>query len=150
MGAVADAFNDAFRAYVVDGMPGSGLHAPEKADARALGALIEALFGPNNLPRTITADDTLTLDDWNRWIICENSTDITITVPAFADASFPVNANVYIWAKGAGSVSVVGDGAVTVSTDELSNPTSGCVGAVMQLSNLDTDLWNLFGRLEAA
>lgn len=59
MGAVADAFNLAFRDYVVDGVPGSGLNDPDKSEARALGGLLETfLVSVSVLRWNIFGDDS--------------------------------------------------------------------------------------------
>lgn len=42
MGVITDAFDLAFRDYVTPGFPASGLNDPDKAEARAIGPLIEA------------------------------------------------------------------------------------------------------------
>lgn len=46
MGAIADAFNSAFRDYVTPGDPGSGRWNPDKATIRSIGALIESIGIP--------------------------------------------------------------------------------------------------------
>lgn len=41
MGAIATAFDSAYRNYVTDGVPSSGAHKPTKADIRAIGVTVE-------------------------------------------------------------------------------------------------------------
>lgn len=42
MSTISDAFNQWLRHYVADGIPGSGVNAPSKAEGRAIGSLIES------------------------------------------------------------------------------------------------------------
>lgn len=44
MGAIADAANTTYRDYVVDGVPASGPHKPDKSDIRSLFGLLDGLF----------------------------------------------------------------------------------------------------------
>lgn len=60
MGDIADGFVAAFRDYQIDGMPSSGVYAPEKTPIQALGVTIEAaiaqVLGP--LPKTFPGTQT--------------------------------------------------------------------------------------------
>ena len=51
MGSIADSANNAYRDYVTNNLPASGVHQPEKPDIRALFVLIDALIGAGFLPR---------------------------------------------------------------------------------------------------
>lgn len=59
-----DDWNSAFRDYVLDGNPGSGVHEPKKSDIRALGVAIVALLSATQFIGTNTPsgdDSALTL-----------------------------------------------------------------------------------------
>jgi len=49
MGSIVDHINDAFRDYVTDGIPSSGLHEVEKSDVRAIGPVIEDAIATTSL-----------------------------------------------------------------------------------------------------
>lgn len=150
MGAVADAFNTAFRAYMVDGVPGSGANPPEKAEARALGALIEALVGPaSNVITLVGATQTLTADHENAWLEISHSSGVTVTVPANADVAYPVPTSIYGAQAGVGTVSFVGAVGVTILVADTQEASTACQGAVWELVQIDTDTWRLFGNLTA-
>lgn len=150
MGEIAAAFNTAFRAWQVDGVPGSGANPPEKAEARALGGLIEAVIGAAPVLATLVgAAHTLTLDHWNAWLEISHSDTATITVPADADVAFPILASVYGAQAGVGSVVFEGAPGVTVLCAENQEPSTACPRAVWELTKIDTDTWQVFGNLTA-
>ena len=49
MGSIASLFASAFRDFVTDGVPSSGLHEPPKSEIRRIGTLIEAALAAQNL-----------------------------------------------------------------------------------------------------
>lgn len=150
MGAIADAFNTAFRAWLVDGVPASGANPPDKAEAQALGALIEETIGPTPTVSTITADYTLVLTDHRAWKEVNSGSAVTITIPAHADVAFLDAAMVEGAQAGAGPVNFAAAAGVTLLVAENQTPTTACQGAVWGLKRIDTDVWRVFGNLVAA
>lgn len=58
MGTITDSIAAAFRDFVSDGVPSSGLHEPIKADIRALGPLIETAIGNAGLGALVSVTKT--------------------------------------------------------------------------------------------
>jgi hypothetical protein len=149
MGAIATAFIDAFRAYNSDGVPGSGVYAPEKALAQALGALIEATIPPKTETIILVGTaHTITADHWNQWLEIDDGGGGATTV-TLGDG-VPEGQSTFGAQAGTGQLTFEGDTGFTVLVDELSNPTTACQGAVWQAQRLDATTWRVFGRLEAA
>lgn len=64
MGAIATGFSTAFRAYVTDGVPGSGPNKPLKSEARALGTTIET-FLDDLVSNSLTAETEFDFATWS-------------------------------------------------------------------------------------
>jgi hypothetical protein len=150
MGAIATGFNTAFRDYLVEGVPASGVNPPDKSEARALGALIEDTFGPLATVKTVTADYTLILTDNRAWMEVNSASAVTITIPADADVAFPVGAYIEGAQRGTGAVNFAGAAGVTADVAENQTATTAGRGAVFGLKKIDTNEWRVFGNLAAA
>lgn len=150
MGAIADAFNTAFRAYVVDGNPGSGANPPAKIDARALGALIEAAIGPSDQTIPVSGSTlTLSLDHSNAWLECSDAAGMAITIPAQADVDWPDPARISGAQTDDGPLSFAGDVGVTLLVADNQDVSTAAKGAVWELRKIDTNTWRLYGNLTA-
>jgi hypothetical protein len=151
MGEVADAFNTAFRDYVVEGVPGSGPNPPDKSEARALGALIETKLAAarSRVPLVGAAFD-VSPDHENKWLAINDGSGATLTIKAAADVAMPVPCSVYGYADGAGPVTIANDPGVTLLFAEDCNPVTRARYAPFQLEQLEEDVWLLFGALELA
>jgi len=150
MGAIADAFNTAFRAYVVDGNPGSGANPPAKSDARALGALIEAAIGAAD--QTIAVSGTplaLSLDHVGAWLECSHASGMAITIPLQADVDWPDVTTISGAQADDGPISFAGDTGVTLLVADNQDVSTAAKGAVWELRKIDTDTWRLYGNLTA-
>lgn len=58
MGTITDSIAAAFRDFVSDGIPSSGIHEPLKSDVRALGPLIETAIGSAGLGALVSVTKT--------------------------------------------------------------------------------------------
>lgn len=124
---------------------------PSKIEGKAIGAVIEDAIDSPIQPSTVTAAGyTLVLDDRRAFKLMDRGTGQVVTVPANADVAFPEGTSVSFIQQGVGQVSFVGDGGVTVTTDEESLAATACIGAVCTLFQIAPDEWHLFGKLEAA
>lgn len=99
--------------------------------------------------RTVTdADATLAAEDANADINMVSAAAHTVTVPAFATAPFTPGQTVNLFQLGAGQVTVVAAGGVTIHTPETLLLAKQY--AVATLKNIALNEWILFGNLEAA
>lgn len=152
MADVADAFNDTFREYNVDGVPASGAHAPEKADAKALGALLEAFFAPKR-PTIVTlagAAQSLALAHEFAWLEVSHGSDVTFTIPAQATVAFPDGFTAQGAQAGDGAVTFEAAVGVTLHVAENLDVVTAAKGAVWGLQRIDDNVWRVFGNLVAA
>lgn len=100
--------------------------------------------------RTITGTTgTITIADAGRKIECTNASAVTLTLDAEATAAWPSNADVEIFQRGAGAVTVAGDG-FTIKCHASDTLVLAGNGSAAQLSRFGSDDWNLVGRLVAA
>ncbi len=92
---------------------------------------------------TQTDDYTLVLGDAGKVIEMNAATTKTITVPTNASVAFPLGTIIEVYAMGAGTVTVAGDGGVTVrNAGDLTEQY-----ATASLRKRDTDEWVLTGAL---
>lgn len=92
---------------------------------------------------TVTDNYTLALSDAGKVVEMNAATAKTVTVPTNASAAFAVGTIIEIYAMGAGTVSIVGDGGVTVrNAGDLAEQY-----ATASLRKRDTDEWVLTGAL---
>ncbi len=117
-----------------------------------LQAALDAKVALAGLPgRGVTTSGAITPSDVGRWIVCTNTTAITLTIGAEATAAWPSTEFpvVNILRLGSGAVTVTGDGfSVSVhSTD--TNALDGAVSAATAVRSA-ANTWALIGRLVAA
>jgi len=67
------------------------------------------------LENTTTVSKTLQLADRDRVVSCNNTSNITITIPADGTVAFPVGSVVYINKVNTGAVQLAAEGGVTIS-----------------------------------
>lgn len=84
----------------------------------------------------------------NTYIRLDNADPIACTAPAMADVAIPVGSTCHIRQVGAGQVTVGAAAGVTILTPETLNLRK--VGAIVSLTKVATDTWEIYGDLEAA
>ena len=89
---------------------------------------------------------TLAAADNGKIVTLDNSSAITVTVPANSSVAMPTGAMVNIMQKGAGEVSVTGATGVTVNSGN--GYKSRAQYSVATVVKLDTDSWVLIGDIE--
>lgn len=111
------------------------------------------LENPAAAPTTIeireeTADYTLVLGDASHYVRIESAVPENLTVPANATVAFPIGTVVQVRQAGAGQVTIVAAGGVTINTSE----TLVLRGqhSTAALVKVGVDEWDLTGDLEAA
>lgn len=88
----------------------------------------------------------LVLADYWQYVRMDKATAVNLTVPANATVAFPVGTEIPIFAKGAGQVTVVAAGGVTINTPEtLLLRKQYSTGLLVKVA---TDEWDLTGDLE--
>lgn len=115
------------------------LGPPEHHDAHNLLHLLQ-----NNAVRTVSGtSDTLAIGDFFGIVECTSASATSVTVPANASVAFPVGTLIDIVQIGAGQVTVVAGGGVTIVT-----PGSLVLRAqysTVQLRKRSTNAWILAG-----
>jgi hypothetical protein len=90
---------------------------------------------------------TLVLADAAKYVRMTSATAVDLTVPTNASVAFPVGTVIQIRQAGAGQITVVASGGVTVNTAEtLKLRKQGSTAALVKIS---TDGWDMTGDLEA-
>ena len=97
--------------------------------------------------RTLTADDTLDIDDSDAYVRCNSAVAMVVTVPTDAAVAFPIGTQVTIIQVGDGQVEIAGDTGVTINTAETYKTAKKFAAAT--LVKVDDDEWDLMGLLEA-
>lgn len=151
MGAIADGFNIWLRAWLVDGVPGSGINPPSKSEGRALGALIEAAIGVADSTIAISGSTlTLALDHASVWLELSHATGMTVTIPAHATVAFDVPTTTSGAQAAAGPISFAPAVGVTLHVAANQTAVTAGQGAVWELRQIDTNTWRLYGNLVPA
>jgi hypothetical protein len=86
---------------------------------------------------------TPNLADNNKIVTLDNVNPITLTVPTNASVPYPIGAEINLYNKGVGQVSIVGDTGVTVYSSSGSN--LRVQYSLATIIKLDTDTWVLIG-----
>jgi TATA-box binding protein (TBP) (component of TFIID and TFIIIB) len=95
----------------------------------------------------ITANHTLELADAGRDLVCTNSADITVTVPLYASAAFPLDTEIVLFRAGAGAVSVAFAAGVTVWCRQASFGIADRYSGVLLKKRASDNTWSLEGNL---
>jgi hypothetical protein len=84
----------------------------------------------------------------NKFVMLNNASAITVTIPTNASVAFPVGSVINFIQVGAGQVTISGDTGVTVNSQGSKNKLFGqsAVGSVVKTA---TDTWYLYGNLSA-
>lgn len=115
MGAISDAFSSAFRNFLVDGIPASGDNEVIKAEARALGPLIEQAIGTVGLGAVGTAKTTKALLD------ADLAHPAGTTALVYADST-DANNDLYVKSGASGAGSWANTGALHLIMEALGQP----------------------------
>lgn len=95
---------------------------------------------------SVSENKTLALTDAFKVLNCNNSSDITITIPANDDVEFIVSTEIAIIRNGTGNVSVAPDTGVTLNSDGSKRKIKSQYASAA-LKKIDTDTWILVGSL---
>lgn len=99
--------------------------------------------------RNVTTSGAVTPSDAGKWLICDSASPITLTIGAEATAAWTTSGILpmfHVLQKGAGAVTITGDGfSVTLHAADT-NVTDGAGSAVTMLW-LASDTWQAIGRL---
>lgn len=100
--------------------------------------------------RAVTTSATLVPSDSGRWVVCNNSAPITLTISAEASGAWPAQVlpSVNIVQAGAGDVTIAGSG-FTVKVHASDTRTLDGAGSVVTAIRTGVNDWTLFGRLSA-
>lgn len=109
-------------------------HTSDASTGGAIGVAVNAQTGTTY---------TTVLTDNNKIVTLDNASAITLTVPTNASVAYPTGAQIHLYNKGAGQVTVAGDTGVTVnSSNGLKLRAQYSVGTLIKLG---TDTWVLIG-----
>jgi hypothetical protein len=92
---------------------------------------------------------TLTLDDINTYIRCTSSGTggVLITIPTDSSVPFPTDTDIHFCQRG-DPITFTPGGGVTLNSPADSSPITAEIGAVATLKKVNTNEWDLFGRLQ--
>lgn len=96
---------------------------------------------------TVTASRALDLSDAGKFLMCNSSSAITITIPAAATVAFPAGTELEFCRYGTGALTFTPAAGVTIRS-LYSSLTAGDQYACVALKKLNTDVWILTGSLE--
>lgn len=94
----------------------------------------------------VSENKILSLTDAFKVLNCNNSSNITITIPANDDVEFIVSTEIAIIRNGTGNVSVAPDTGVTLNSDGSKRKIKSQYASAA-LKKIDTDTWILVGSL---
>jgi hypothetical protein len=91
---------------------------------------------------------TLLLDDVNSIIQCDNVSDISVTIPTFANVAFPIGCGISFMQANTGQVIIQGDVGVTIlSSDDVYK--TRVQNSVISITKLSDNIWLLAGDKDA-
>jgi hypothetical protein len=109
-------------------------HTSDASTGGAIGVAVNAQTG--------TTYTTVLLDN-NKVVTLDNASAIALTVPLNSSVAYPTGAQVHLYNKGAGQVTVAGDAGVTVNSSNGLKLRAQY--SVATLIKLDTNTWVLIG-----
>jgi hypothetical protein len=109
-------------------------HTSDASTGGAIGVAVNAQTGTTY---------TTVLTDNNKVVTLDNASAIALTVPLNASVAYPTGAQIHLYNKGAGQVTVVGDAGVTVNSSNGLKLRAQY--SVATLIKLDTNTWVLIG-----
>ena len=95
----------------------------------------------------ITANHTLELADAGRDLVCTNGSAVTITVPLYASAAFPLDTEIVVFRAGAGAVTVAFASGVTVWCRESAYGIADRYSSVLLKKRAADNTWSLEGNI---
>jgi hypothetical protein len=112
-------------------------HTSDASTGGAIGVAVNAQTG--------TTYTTVLLDN-NKVVTLDNASAIALTVPLNSSVAYPTGAQIHLYNKGAGQVTVAGDTGVTVNSSNGLKLRAQY--SVATLIKLDTNTWVLIGDTE--
>jgi hypothetical protein len=109
-------------------------HTSDASTGGAIGVAVNAQTGTTY---------TTVLTDNNKVVTLDNASAIALTVPLNASVAYPTGAQIHLYNKGAGQVTVAGDAGVTVNSSNGLKLRAQY--SVATLIKLDTNTWVLIG-----
>jgi hypothetical protein len=109
-------------------------HTSDASTGGAIGVAVNAQTG--------TTYTTVLLDN-NKVVTLDNASAIALTVPLNSSVAYPTGAQIHLYNKGAGQVTVAGDAGVTVNSSNGLKLRAQY--SVATLIKLDTNTWVLIG-----
>jgi hypothetical protein len=109
-------------------------HTSDASTGGAIGVAVNAQTGTTY---------TTVLTDNNKVVTLDNASAIALTVPLNSSVAYPTGAQVHLYNKGAGQVTVAGDAGVTVNSSNGLKLRAQY--SVATLIKLDTNTWVLIG-----
>jgi hypothetical protein len=109
-------------------------HTSDASTGGAIGVAVNAQTG--------TTYTTVLLDN-NKVVTLDNASAIALTVPLNASVAYPTGAQIHLYNKGAGQVTVAGDAGVTVNSSNGLKLRAQY--SVATLIKLDTNTWVMIG-----
>lgn len=98
MGQIKTDADQAYRDFITDGVPASGVHEPEKTDIRAVFALVDALVGEAGIRWTFDTDTDTASDPGTGDLRFDNATLANVTEIGISDnSSITGNPSVAAW-----------------------------------------------------
>lgn len=95
--------------------------------------------------RSVTGADTLVLADAGKYLRCANGSSFNLTVPLNSSVAFSIGTHIDIIQSGAGQVTIVATGGVTINATPGLKLTGQWAGAT--LVKVGTNEWDLVGNL---
>ena len=132
-------------AKIADGAVTDAKLAKAKADLDSDGK-VKAIQASSKIV-TVTASRALDLSDAGKFLMCNSSSAITITIPAAATVAFPAGTELEFCRYGTGALTFTPAAGVTIRS-LYSSLTAGDQYACVALKKLNTDVWILTGSLE--
>jgi hypothetical protein len=109
-------------------------HTSDASTGGAIGVAVNAQTGTTY---------TTVLTDNNKVVTLDNASAIALTVPLNSSVAYPTGAQIHLYNKGAGQVTVAGDAGVTVNSSNGLKLRAQY--SVATLIKLDTNTWVLIG-----
>ena len=109
-------------------------HTSDASTGGAIGVAVNAQTGTTY---------TTVLTDNNKVVTLDNASAIALTVPLNASVAYPTGAQIHLYNKGAGQVTVAGDAGVTVNSSNGLKLRAQY--SVATLIKLDTNTWVMIG-----
>lgn len=138
-GDISAAAGDYGAEKIAYGNAGSGLAA-----GNVQGAINELASG---LSGKAAADRTLELSDAGKDLVCANGSAITVTVPLYASAAFPLDTEIVVFRAGAGAVTVAFASGVTVWCRESAYGIADRYSSVLLKKRAADNTWSLEGNI---